>query len=226
MPGGTRRTRTVLLGILVAMGTGSCGDRHAARLPVDADEYIAAVQYHDATGLIKRMATFRAELLAVPREGWPDVRARHLALAEARIDSYEQAKSTGRLPMVDDGIDLIQGLAIGKGIYYRFDEVRLEEGGVHAVGILEVIPDYDPRRLRGLPRGTRIYLMGDPLGTLETLKLGTDPEEQTVRVVETIRLEWRFAWFEATDVYPDGWAVESIRPVPDGVQMTELRRVF
>jgi hypothetical protein len=218
-----RRLRAAAaLGLALA----GCGDPRAGRAARDADDYIAGIQYRDAAGLIKRMAPFRAELREAAAGDRDAVRARWIARAEERFAAYDAAQATGVLPLAEDGIDLVQGLAIGKGIFYRLGEVRLEERGARAVGRMEVIPDYAEHRLRGLPPGTRVYVMGKPLGTLETITLGASAEPRSVTAVSRITLEWRFAWFDGVDVYPDGWAVESIRPVPGTVEWTELRRAF
>ena len=216
--------RSLGSGIAILLLTAACVPERTSRIPVDADEYVSAIQYRDATSLMKRTAAFRRELAETPSSGWPSVRERHLEATELRLAAYDDAKITGRLPLAPDGIDLIQGLAIGKGIYYRFEEIRVEESAARAVGVMEVTPDYGPHRTRGLPEGTRVYLMGEPFGTIETVLLGEEVQEPTVRVVLHVRLEWRFVWFEAVDVYPEGWAVESVRVLPETVEMIDLQR--
>lgn len=219
------RTRALsLLPLLLLLG--SCAPGRDARIRDDADEYIAGVQYHDAVGLIKRSAPFRAALESSRPEDWPSVREEFLARVRERLEEFEEAKRTGTLPMREDGIDLIQGLAIGKGIFYRFGEIRLSDGGAQAAGVMDVTPDYGAHRLRGLPEGTRVYFMGEPFGTLTSVVLGESDQERTLRVVQSVQLEWSFRWFDAVDVYPEGWAVESIRPVPGSAVMTDLRGVF
>jgi len=220
-----RRSPAVHLLLLTLLLAG-CAPGREARVRDDADEYISGVQYHDAVGLIKRSAPFRAALEASDPQTWPAVREEYLARAEQRLADFEEVKRTGQLPMETDGIDLIQGLAIGKGIYYLLHDVRLEENGTRAVGIMDVTPDYSEQRLRGLPEGTRVYFMGEPFGTLESVELGASDEERSLRVVQTVQLEWTFRWFDAVDVYPEGWAVESIRPVPGSAVMTDFRGVF
>jgi hypothetical protein len=205
---------------------GGCAPGRDARVRDDADEYIAGVQYHDAVGLIKRSAPFRAALEKGRPEDWPSIREEFLARAQERLAQFEEAKRTGMLPMEEDGIDLIQGLAIGKGIFYRFDGIRVTDDGTRAVGVMDVTPDYGEHRLRGLPEGTRVYFMGEPFGTLTSVKLGESDEERSLRVVQSVQLEWSFRWFDAVDVYPEGWAVASIRPVPGSAVMTDLQGVF
>ena len=36
-----------------------------------------------------------------------------------------EAKTSGLLPLEADGINVIQGLAIGKGVFYRFEEMQV-----------------------------------------------------------------------------------------------------
>ena len=121
----------------------------------------------------------------------------------------------------------IQGLALGKGIYYRFEETRADDDdGGRALGILGALPDYSARRIDDFPDGTRVYLMGEPIGILHSVTVRQGTEERTLRVVHRAILEWRFVWFDERDVYPAGWAVESIRPVEGRTEFTDLTGVF
>lgn len=219
-----RAARALLLPLLLLLA--ACGDPRIPQVARDADAYVRGVQYRDALGLIKYQAVFREAIATHPREEWEVLRERSEQEAQRRFAQYDEAKVTGALPVAPDGIDLIQGLAIGKGIFYSLGEPHLEEEGETATAVMTVRPDYAPHRFDGLPPGTRVYLMGEPLGALHTVTVGGEPAEQTLRVVGEIRLEWRFRWFDGMDVYPGAWAVESIRPVPGGVGFTELRRVF
>ena len=210
----------------LALLAAGCGDDGLQQVKFDADEYIAGVQYRDALGLVKRLAAFRDEIDASQPERWEEIRARWLGTVEGRFAEYEEAKISGWLPLEEDGINVIQGLAIGKGVYYHFEDLRLEEDGAAAVGIMEVVPGYEEHRFRGLPPGTKVYFLGAPLSQLQTLVLGISGEEQALQVPASVRLEWRFRWYEAIDVYPGGWAVEAIRVLEDRTEMTEIRRVF
>jgi hypothetical protein len=185
----------------------------------DTDEYIVGVQYEDAQGLVKRQAPFRTEIASRPREEWNAIRERYEEQALARFAAYEEAKSSGRLPLRDDGVVLLQALAVGKGVHYAFEELRLEEDGSRVVGKMVVSLDYSPHRFEPFPAGTKIFLLGEPLGTLHTVTVGEAPPEP-LTLVERVELEWRLAWYEAEDVYPEGWAVESVRAMPGGVRFT------
>ncbi|MEE8385993.1 MAG: hypothetical protein V3S01_08750, partial [Dehalococcoidia bacterium] len=54
---------------------------------------------------------------------------------------------------------------------------------------------------------------GEPLGTVQVVTVGILPA-QPLQVLESIVLEWRLTWYPAVDVYPEGWSVDSIRPIP------------
>jgi len=215
----------VLLPVALLIGAG-CGDARLDRVPVDADEYIRGIQYADPPGVLKRLAPFRAEIATRPPEEWPAIRERYTELVQQRLADYEEAKATGQLVLSEDGISLVQGLALGKGIYYRFTDLQPTDDPSKLVGTMEALPDYSPGRFEVLPFGTRVYLLGEPLGTLRTVTLGDDPEARTLRVVGRAEIEWRLVWFDELDVYPAGWAVESIRPLPDRFEFNDLTRVF
>jgi len=162
-------------------------------VPADADEYIRGIQYADPPGVLKRLAPFREEIATRPPEEWPAIRERYIELVQQRLADYQEAKATGQLALSEDGISLVQGLALGKGIYYRFTDLQPTDDPGKLVGTMEARPDYSPGRFEVLPFGTRVYLL---------------------------------VWFDELDVYPAGWAVESIRPLPDRIKFDDLTRVF
>jgi hypothetical protein len=211
-----RRWARALPLLLCCLG---CADPRLERVRQDSDEYIVGVQYEDAQGLVKRQAPFREAIAASPREEWETVRESHEEQAAARFAAYEEAKVSGQLPLGDDGVVLLQALAVGKGVYYAFEDLHLEEDGARLVARMVVRLDYSPHRFEPFPAGTKLFLLGEPLGTLHTVTVG-EALPAPLTLLEEIELEWRLRWYEAEDVYPEGWAVESVRPVPGSARFT------
>ncbi len=213
---GIRRRAWLILACLTLFA--SCGDPRLAQIPEDADEYIVGIQYEDYRGLVKRLGAFRAALAETPAEEWDALREKHEEQVIARYADYEQAKKSGRFSLEDDGIALLQALAVGKGVYYRFHEILPDESGDTVTAHMEVKLDYTPQKFRSLPAGTKVFVMTEPPGSIHVVTVG-EPVPEELRVVGALDLEWRLRWYEAVDVYPEGWAVESIRIRPETLQL-------
>ena len=112
------------------------------------------------------------------------------------------------------GIALLQALAVGKGVYYVFEDTQIEDGGTSATAHMVVNVDYSAHQFESLPLDTRVFLVGEPLGTVQVVTVGILPA-QPLQVLESIVLEWRLTWYPAVDVYPEGWTVDSIRPLAE-----------
>ena len=197
----------------------SCADPRLGQIADDVDEYIVGVQYEDYRGLVKHMGPFRAAIAETPPEHWQSVGEDYEEQVVARFADYEQAKQSGRFSLDDDGIALLQALAVGKGIYYQLREILLDESGETATATMEVKLDYGPHRFEPFPTGTKVFVMKEPLGSLHVIMVG-EPVAEPLRRVETIELAWRLRWYPAVDVYPEGWAVESIQARAETVQFT------
>jgi hypothetical protein len=213
------RPATGLLAAVALGMSGACSDARLSQVREDTDKYIRGIQYEDARSLVKHMGAFRAAAEGAAPEDWPELERQYEARARERFAEYEEAKATEVLPLDEDGITLLKALAIGKGVYYAFEEVHVE-GEREALGTMVVNIDYSSHRFDAFPRGTRIFFMGDPLGTLRTVTVG-EPGPG-VRVISRIRLEWRLVWFPGRDVYPAGWSVESIRARAGSVEFLHL----
>lgn len=200
--------------ILLLLLMSACANPREARIREDTDEYIVGVQYEDTRAVVKRMAPFRAEIGSHPQDDWTSIRERYEQAATAAFAAYEDAKTSGSFPVQDDGIALLQALSVGKGVYYAFEDVQIENGGASATARMVVNLDYSPQKFGSLPLDTKIFLVGDPLGTVEMVVVGVLPA-QPLQVLESIALEWRLTWYAAVDVYPGGWSVDSIRPLPE-----------
>jgi hypothetical protein len=198
--------------ILILVFTGACAHSGDARIREDTDEYIVGVQYEDTRGLVKRLGPFRAELAQRPREEWDSLRQSYEQQAVAAFAAYEESKDSGNFPLQDDGIALLQALSVGKGVYYAFEEVEISSDGESATARMVVNQDYSAYQFDSLPLDTRVFLVGEPLGTVQVVTVGIAPA-QPLRLLESIVLEWQLTWHAAVDVYPEGWCVDSIRPL-------------
>lgn len=201
-------------GLLLLLLLSACVDPRQARSREDTDQYIIDVQYEDTRGLVKRMGPFRAEIEHRPPEEWTSIRERYESVITAAFASYEEAKTSGSFPVEDDGIALLQALAVGKGVYYAFEDVQLAEDGATAIALMVVNLDYSPQQFDSLPLDTKVFLVGEPLGTVQVVTVGILPA-QPLQVLQSIVLEWRLTWYPAMDVYPEGWSVDSIRPMAE-----------
>jgi hypothetical protein len=207
-----------VVGILLwVLFCAACANPREARVRDDTDEYIIGVQYEDRRSLVKRQGPFRAEIAGLPSEEWETVRDRYEQAATDAFAAYEEAKESGGFPVEDDGIALLQALSVGKGVYYAFEDIQLQGGGATAVARMIVNLDYAAHQFSTLPLDTRVFLVGEPLGTIEILTVGVLPEAP-LRVLQSTVLEWRLTWYPAVDVYPDGWAVDSVRALPERTQ--------
>ncbi len=203
-----------LRGILLLLLISACVNPREERIREDTDEYIIGVQYEDTRGLVKRMGPFRAEIASRPQEEWTSIRDRYEQAVTAAFAAYEDAKTSGSFPLDDDGIALLQALAVGKGVYYVFEDTQIEDGGASATAPMVVTLDYSAHQFDSLPLDTKVFLVGEPLGTVQVVTVGILPD-QPLQVLESIVLEWRLTWYPAVDVYPAGWSVDSIRPLPE-----------
>ncbi len=206
-----RPVRGILL-LLLLMS--ACVNPREARIRDDTDKYIIGVQYEDTRGLVKRTGPFRAEIGSSPQEEWASIRNRYEQVATAAFAAYEDAKTGGNFPLHDDGIALLQALAVGKGVYYVFEDIQIDDGGASATARMVVNLDYSAHQFESLPLDTKVFLVGEPLGTVQVVTVGILPA-QPLPVLESIVLEWRLTWYPAVDVYPEGWSVDSIRPLPE-----------
>jgi hypothetical protein len=177
------------------------------------DEYIRAVQAADGARLSRFSAEFQeashtlhgAELHAA-LEGF-------IHRTEERLAAYEQAKKTGSLDLGADGVSLIKGLGLGRGVFYLVRDVAPEEGSRDRVRArMEVNLAYDFVPFEDYPEGTIIYLMGMPCGRLLAPVRGKgkgDKLEVLAQVILDCRLE------RALDPeHPTGWVVRSLGVVP------------
>jgi len=192
----------------------ACADPRLARTREDTDEYIIGVQYEDVRGLVKRIGPFRAALDEGPQEEWSSIREHYESAITAAFATYEDAKTSGRFPVQDDGIALLQALAVGKGVYYAFEDIQLADDGASATALMVVNLDYSSHQFDSLPLNTKVFLVGEPLGTVQVVTVGILPAEP-LQVLESVVLEWRLTWYPAMDVYPEGWCVDSIRPLAE-----------
>ena len=211
--------------MVLALLASGCPDPKLEVITEQADEYIRGIQYADPPDVLRRLAAFRQEIASRPQSEWPEIRERYIDLVKSRFADYDSAKTSGEMAIHDDGISLIRALALGKGIFYGFEEVRLRDGA-RAVGVMTAVPDYSPRRFELMPSRATVYLMGEPLGAIHAVTLGKDPEERTLRVVTHVAIEWNLVWFDQVDIYPEGWAVESVLPITERFEFSDLTRAF
>lgn len=174
------------------------------------DFYVGAVQSSDAA----RLATFSAEYQDAARGlDPPAARAAldaFILRTEARLAAYEAAKTTGQLELGPDGVGLIKGLVLGRGVFFLLREVAVE--GDRARVRMEVSTQYNYVPFENYAEGTRIFLMGMPLGRLLGPVRGERKGEK-IEVLAQVDIEWQIE--PALDPkHPTGWVVRSVEAVP------------
>jgi hypothetical protein len=174
------------------------------------ERYLDAVQASDIVTLARYSAEY--EDAARGLEGPPAQEAyeRFASRVRSRLESYEQAKRSGRLEPAPDGIALARGLGLGRGAFYQIRRVEVDGGRARLR--LEVNLGYDHIPFERFPEGTRIYLMGLPVGTLLSRVRGEGVGER-VEVLGRLEIDCVLERAPAPD-HPTGWLVRSLTAAP------------
>lgn len=170
------------------------------------DRYILAMAHRDMEQLLDLYAPLLERLAAEPAARHAEIRGRFRQYAEARYAAYEAGKDEGHLEFQPVGIVLARALNLGRGAYYETIDVQFPDAD-RAVLIQEVRLAYRSIDTASLPRGTTIYLMGEPLGTIYNPVIGAR-QPAARRLLEKVWLRWSL-------VKRDGrWRVVQVEPDP------------
>lgn len=212
-PAGARASWLLAAALVIA---GCPETEYNARLTLE--RYLDAVQSSDRVA----MALFSAEYEDAARglEGPPAAEAyeRFAERAARRLEAYERARSGGRLELGPDGVGLVKGLGLGRGAFYQIR--GLEREGERLRMRLEVNLGYDQIPFERFPPGTRVYLMGPPIGRLQALVRGEGRGEK-LTVLSRVELECLLERAPARD-HPTGWLVRSLTAVPGSERTTDI----
>ncbi len=106
------------------------------------------------------------------------------------IERYEAQRDEGRFDVDPRGYALVRATRVGRGTFWQVERV---EGRADApVLVLGLNFGYGEIPFGSLPRGTTVYLLGDPLGTVHPIVLGRGKRHE-ITVLEHAWLTARLA---------------------------------
>jgi hypothetical protein len=206
----TRKRGTVAACLLLAAGllAGCLETEWGVRRTLEA--YLDAVHKAD----VQALSRLSVEYLDLTR-GKPESERRGAyeefeRRASQRLAAYEAAKETGQLDLGADGVGLIKGMMLGRGVFYQLRDLK-EEADRARVRI-EVNLGYNFVPFENYAEGTRIFMMGMPVGRLIGPVRGQNAG-QKIEVLARLELEVDFQRDREKD-HPTGWRVRSFSVVP------------
>jgi len=205
-----------LAAAVVCFATGACGPGPGAAEDTIL-RFVDAVQAEDLGALRCLLAGAAAgpEADAAAFEAW----------ARSRYEEYSGGRDRGGVTLGDDGIVLVKTFALGKGTYYRVDEVR-------GVGPDEMRADatvrfgYGQIDLSGWTPGTIFYVAGATPGVIHAVEVPAGHEEITEEVLDTVVVRWSLVRQAAGNGCADRWAVASAVPVEGTAKSVLLTWTF
>ena len=204
-----KRPRIAAAAATLALLAAGCGTGQY-EIRRSLEEYLHAVQGADPA----KLAPYSAEYADLARAAQQGAAAPALEtftrLTELRLAAYEAAKVSGTLELGPDGIGLIKGLGMGRGVFYQIRDTEI--AGERASLRLEVNLGYGFHPFESYPEGTTIYLMGMPVGRFLGPVRGTEAGKK----LDVLGgLELVCALERDPDAgHPTGWRVRSLESVP------------
>jgi hypothetical protein len=174
------------------------------------ERYLDAVQASDIVTLARYSAEYEDAARGLEGPAAQEVYERFAEGVRARLQDYEQAKRSGWLQPAPDGIALARGLGLARGAFYQIRRVEAEDGRARLR--LEVNLGYDQVPFGQFPPGTRVYLMGLPVGRLLSRVRGEGVGD-SVEVLGRLEIDCLLERAPAPD-HPTGWLVRSFRVAP------------
>lgn len=135
------------------------------------------------------------------------------AWVRSRYRDYLEGRDRGSVDLAGDGLVLVKAFALGSGTYYSIVETDYRGGG-ELIARTVVRFGYGHTNYGVFSPGTTFYLAGDPVGSIVAVRVPYEPREITREVLDSVELEWALANVTGERGCPDGWVVESVRPVP------------
>jgi len=135
-----------------------------------------------------------------------------------RLATYEAAKESGQLQLGPDGVGLIKGLMLGRGVFYQLRDLKTDEDRARAR--IEVNLGYNFVPFENYAEGTRIFMMGVPVGRLIGPVRGQNAGEK-VEVLARVDLDVEFERAKERN-HPTGWRVRAFMVVPGSAQPGEI----
>lgn len=181
------------------------------------EQYLVALQAGDRATVARFSAAYHDEVRGLEGPAAHQVFERFAAWYDERWEDSEATKKAGRVELAPDGIGLIRALGLGRGGYYQVREIEEETEG--ALARIEVQLGYHAVPFETFPQGTRLYLMGMPLGRLLAPVRGDGPRR--LEVMASVDLVCCLKRTPKT-THPTGWLVRSIEAVPGTARSIEI----
>jgi len=138
----------------------------------------------------------------------------------ARMADYEETRRSGEVTFSEDGVEVIKLATLGRGGYFKVLNVLRESHRLQFRTLVK--PDYAAINFidgSAFPAGAVLYLLGEPLGTVTSLKVGKvrGPER---RVLESVELGWLWT---PISLGKSEWCLESVAPISSTARFRSLQ---
>lgn len=104
---------------------------------------------------------------------------------EGIVAKHEIDRDAGRIEPDDQGYRLVIASQLGRGAFWELVDREVVENGIAVT--MRVTFGYGEINYLTLPRGSTVYLMGAPLGTIHGVPLG-DGAQHTMDVLSTLEM--------------------------------------
>ena len=139
------------------------------------------------------------------------------------LDEYEQEREEGSFEPDPTGYKLVRATMLGRGTYW--ETLGLAQEGRDRVLQIRLNFGYGKIYYGSFPRGTTVYLLGHPLGTVYSIELG-HAERRQLDVLEHLVVELRFQRVEARLPGDARYQVDAARWVPDSAVHRQVEWIF
>ncbi len=141
-----------------------------------------------------------------------------------KYKEYEEGREQGELVFDHDGIILVKAFVLGKGTFYQpVHWMRVSETTAFMDTLLEF--GYAHINYSTFPNGTVIYLMGYPLGRVDSLCIQKSGKVAK-RVLKEAKVRWWFEKKKASHLSPSGWYIKSIEVLEDSIKYETVTWIF
>ena len=143
---------------------------------------------------------------------------------EEILQRYERERDGGTFHIDEVGYALVRAAMLGKGTFY--EAVGVSGSAETPVLHLRLTFGYSEIPLHTFPRGTTVYMLGNPLGVIHPITIGRD-SRRGLEVLDHIELLVLFAHGEENTVEGDlPYKVERIAWLPDSAVYHEVTWEF
>ncbi len=136
-----------------------------------------------------------------------------------RLKAYEEVeRKKPPVKFAADGIEVIRLGALGNGAYFQVHDSASSGDVLRFKTVLK--PGYLSINFVETPPNAILYLLGEPLGSVVTLKPGGKTHGPERSVLDSIDLAW--TWSRLPPGSPSEWCLQSVEPVPGSAVFKKL----